>query len=49
VAEANVAAGERVPTVIVDDAHVIYRVHGSATPGSGTAIASLKRLVTGSA
>ena len=46
-AEANVAAGDRVPTVIVDDAHVIYRVHGSATPGSGTAIASLKRLVTG--
>ena len=40
-------SGERIPTVIVDNAHVVYRVHGSATPGTGTPIASLKRLVTG--
>ncbi|MCA2214487.1 ABC transporter ATP-binding protein [Jidongwangia harbinensis] len=39
--------GERVPTVIVDDAHVVYRVHGSGSPGSGTPVASFKRLVTG--
>jgi teichoic acid transport system ATP-binding protein len=39
-------AEERIPTVIVDDAHVVYRVHGSATPGSGSPVASLKRLVT---
>jgi teichoic acid transport system ATP-binding protein len=38
---------DRVPTVIVDDAHVIYRVHGAAAPGTGSPIASLKRLVTG--
>jgi teichoic acid transport system ATP-binding protein len=37
----------RVPTVIVDDAHVVYRVHGSATPGTGSPLASLKRIVTG--
>lgn len=39
-------AEEPVPTVIVDDAHVVYRVHGSAAPGSGSPVASLKRLVT---
>ena len=38
---------DRVPTVIVDDAHVVYRVYGSATAGSKTPVASLKRLVTG--
>ena len=42
-AEAN---GERVPTVIVDDAHIIYRVYGSPASGSGSPIASLKRLIT---
>jgi teichoic acid transport system ATP-binding protein len=45
VAEAQ--EGERVPTVIVDDAHVVYRVHSSATPGTGSPLASFKRLVTG--
>jgi teichoic acid transport system ATP-binding protein len=39
--------GERIPTVIVDDAHVVYRVHGSGTPGANSPVASLKRLVTG--
>lgn len=42
-AEAN---GERVPTVIVDDAHVVYRVHSSATAGTGSPLASFRRLVT---
>jgi teichoic acid transport system ATP-binding protein len=37
---------ERVPTVIVDDAHVVYKVHGSPASGTGSPIASLKRLVT---
>jgi teichoic acid transport system ATP-binding protein len=41
------ATGERVPTVIVDNAHVIYRVHGASASGSGSPVASLKRLVTG--
>ena len=39
-------ADERIPTVIVDDAHVVYRVHGSTSPGSKSAVASFKRLVT---
>jgi teichoic acid transport system ATP-binding protein len=37
----------RDPTVIVDDAHVIYRVQQSATPGTGSPLASFKRIVTG--
>jgi len=43
VAEAN---GERIPTVIVDDAHIVYRVHGSPTAGSSSPLASFKRIVT---
>ena len=39
-------ADERIPTVIVDDVHVVYRVHGAATPTSP--VSSLKRIVTGS-
>ena len=38
---------ERIPTVIVDDAHIVYRVYGSASAGSNTPVASLKRLITG--
>jgi teichoic acid transport system ATP-binding protein len=38
---------DRVPTVIVDDAHVIYRVHGTVSAGANSAVASLRRLVTG--
>jgi teichoic acid transport system ATP-binding protein len=38
---------ERVPTVVVDDAHIIYRVHGSTSAGANTPVASLRRLVTG--
>jgi teichoic acid transport system ATP-binding protein len=38
---------ERIPTVIVDDAHIVYRVYGSSAAGANTPVASLKRLVTG--
>jgi teichoic acid transport system ATP-binding protein len=47
VAEPLPTGGERVPTVIVDDVHVVYRVHGAGTPGAGSPVASLKRMVTG--
>jgi len=39
--------GERIPTIVVDDVHVIYRVYGAGTPGTGSPVASLRRLVTG--
>jgi len=35
------------PTVVVDNAHVVYRVQQSATPGTGSPLASFKRIVTG--
>ena len=35
------------PTVIADDAHVVYRIYGSSAPGTGSPLASLKRIVTG--
>jgi teichoic acid transport system ATP-binding protein len=38
---------ERIPTVISEDAHVVYRVVGGGASGSGSPIASLKRIVTG--
>jgi teichoic acid transport system ATP-binding protein len=37
---------ERVPTVVADNAHIIYRIHGSVTPGSNSPVASFKRIVT---
>jgi teichoic acid transport system ATP-binding protein len=40
-------ADGRIPTVVVDDVHVIYKVYGASTPGTGSPIASLKRMVTG--
>jgi teichoic acid transport system ATP-binding protein len=40
-------ADERIPTVIVDDAHIVYRVYGSTAAGSNTPVASLRRLITG--
>ncbi|BCL16609.1 ABC transporter ATP-binding protein [Micromonospora sagamiensis] len=39
-------ADQRVPTVIADDVHLIYRVYGAGTPGSGSPVAALKRIVT---
>ncbi|MCQ4082412.1 ABC transporter ATP-binding protein [Streptomyces sp. RB6PN25] len=38
------ADGERVPTVIVDDVHIVYRVHGAGS-GKGSATAALSRIV----
>jgi teichoic acid transport system ATP-binding protein len=38
---------ERVPTVIADDAHIIYRIYGASGTGTDTPVASFKRLVTG--
>jgi len=38
--------GERIPTVIADNAHVVYRVVGGGTAGSGSPVASFKRIVT---
>ena len=36
--------GERIPTVIVDDLHIVYRVHGAGS-GKGSATAALSRIV----
>ncbi|MGC5053976.1 ABC transporter ATP-binding protein [Micromonospora sp. DT48] len=36
---------ERIPTVVVDDAHVVYRVHKGAA-GNNSPVAALKRMVT---
>ncbi|SCL32205.1 teichoic acid transport system ATP-binding protein [Micromonospora pallida] len=38
--------GERIPTVIVDNVHLIYRVYGASAGGAGSAVAALKRIVT---
>ncbi|MER7416102.1 ABC transporter ATP-binding protein [Micromonospora peucetia] len=40
------AVGERIPTVIVDDAHLIYRVYGAGSGAAGSPAAALKRIVT---
>ena len=40
------ATSQRVPTVVADNVHLIYRVYGAGTPGSGTPVAALKRMVT---
>src|SRR5690349_13564458 len=39
-------AEERVPTVIADNAHIVYRIHGSVTAGQNSPLASFKRLVS---
>jgi teichoic acid transport system ATP-binding protein len=36
----------RIPTVIADNAHIIYRVHGAAAAGANSPLASFKRIVT---
>jgi teichoic acid transport system ATP-binding protein len=46
-AEAAAAARGRIPTIVVDDVHVIYRVYGAGTPGSGSPVAGLRRILTG--
>jgi len=40
------ADGRRIPTVIVDDAHVIYRVHGAGSANTNTPVSALKRILT---
>lgn len=40
------ATSQRIPTVVADNVHLIYRVYGAGTPGSGTPVAALKRMVT---
>ena len=39
-------AEERVPTVIADDAHIVYRIHGAAAAGANSPVASFKRILT---
>ncbi|KRV48041.1 teichoic acid ABC transporter ATP-binding protein [Wenjunlia vitaminophila] len=36
--------GDRIPTIIVDDLHIVYRVHGAGS-GRGSATAALSRIV----
>ncbi|GAA2519132.1 ABC transporter ATP-binding protein [Pilimelia columellifera] len=38
--------GERIPTVIVDDVHVVYKIHGRAS-GSSSPVAGLRRMLSG--
>lgn len=44
---ATATSGERIPTIIADDIHVIYRVYGAGTPGTGSPVAGLRRILTG--
>jgi teichoic acid transport system ATP-binding protein len=37
----------RIPTIIVDDVHVVYRVHGANPVGANNPAAAVKRIVTG--
>jgi teichoic acid transport system ATP-binding protein len=39
-------ADTQIPTVIANNAHIIYRIHGSASAGTNSPLASLKRIVT---
>ncbi|MDJ0375846.1 ATP-binding cassette domain-containing protein, partial [Streptomyces sp. H10-C2] len=43
--QTQTSAESRVPTVIVDDVHIVYRVHG-AGGGKGSATAALGRMVS---
>jgi teichoic acid transport system ATP-binding protein len=43
--QATTQSGERIPTVICDDVHIVYRVHGAGS-GKGSATAALSRIVT---
>lgn len=39
------ALGGRIPTVIVEDVHLIYRIYGAGAGGPTSAVAALKRIV----
>ena len=41
-----VADEERIPTVIAENAHIIYRIHGSVSAAQNSPVSSFKRLVT---
>jgi teichoic acid transport system ATP-binding protein len=42
-----VAPGERVPTVIVDNVHIVYRVFTGGAGGGTSPVSALKRMITG--
>jgi teichoic acid transport system ATP-binding protein len=42
----GMATGEKVPTIIVDNLHIIYRIHGPGQKGQDSMLQSLKRIVT---
>ncbi len=44
---APIVAPRGAPTIVVDDIHVVYRIHGAGTPGT-TPVAALRRMLTGS-
>ncbi len=46
-AATTAADGSRIPTVIVDDVHIVYRVHKGATAGTNSPVAALRRLLIG--
>lgn len=37
---------ERIPTVVVDDAHVIYKIYGAGSGGNGSPVAAVTRMIT---
>jgi teichoic acid transport system ATP-binding protein len=39
-------AETRIPTVIADDANIVYRIHGAAAAGANSPLASFKRILT---
>jgi teichoic acid transport system ATP-binding protein len=39
-------AEERVPTIIADNVHIVYRVYGAGSGGTGSPVASFKRIMT---
>ncbi|MEU9984470.1 ABC transporter ATP-binding protein [Streptomyces sp. NPDC050856] len=43
--DVNAADGARVPTVIADDVHIVYRVNGGGSAGKGGATAALSRII----
>lgn len=45
--EAQSTSGERRPTVVVDDLHVVYRVFGAAKQTNGNAASALGRILRG--
>lgn len=36
---------DRIPTIVVDNVHVVYRVHGARASGPGSSAASLRRMI----